>query len=119
MDHLDQLLPLPSYTQSFLDECVRSAVETGDTGAERRLVNKILKIDLEKGLKAIADNLPLVEIGTKRRLASELIKSEDKIQELHLEGLVISLAEECHKKAADGGWRDTLQVFIDKLKKDT
>lgn len=118
LDYLDQLLPLSSYTQSFLNECVRAVAENDDTGAERRLVKKIIKIDPEKGLKAIADHLPLVEIGTKRRIASELIENEDRIHELHLEEIVIPIAEECHKKAADNGWRNTLQAFIDKLKKE-
>lgn len=115
IDNLASLLPLPAYTQDFLDDCVIAVSYTEDSGAERRLVSNILDLDLEKGLIAISRHLPLVEIGTKRRLAAELINHKNEIEKKGLKALVLPIAEECHKTASNKGWRDELQTFIDWL----
>lgn len=91
---------------------------TADSGAERRLVSNILNMDLKKGLMAISRHLPLIEIGTKRRLASELISHKDEIIQNGLTEIAIPLAEECHKTADNKGWRNDLLSFIDSLRNE-
>ena len=116
LDKLDQLLSLSEYTQEFLDECVIKVSKTEDTGAERRLVQALLRIDVSKGLRAISDNLPIVEIGTKRRLAAELINHKEDISKLGIQKLAIDIGEQCSKTADNKGWRDDIKAFVNEMK---
>ncbi|WP_029201476.1 hypothetical protein [Oribacterium sp. NK2B42] len=114
VDCLDQLMPSGAYTQDFLAECVDVINGHDDTGTERRLVSKILNIDVALGIKALR-NLKLVEIGAKRRLAAEL---ENKKEEIIAAGVVddaLYLARECHKKAENSGWLDDCQKLIEEF----
>lgn len=113
-DLLDRLMMQEMYTQEFLNECVDVMNATDDTGVERRLVQKLLTIDLTKGLKAL-QNYNVVEIGSKRRLAAELENHKEEIISCGLQEDAIYLAEECHK-TAEKGWRDECQKFIYELK---
>ena len=115
LDYLECLMVPEFYTESFLVDCVAAVNESDDVGTKRRLISKILDVDLKKGLKALQD-FRLDEIGSKRRLTSELLERKDEIKSIGLQELAMSLAEECHKKASDGGWRADCQGLIEELK---
>lgn len=114
-DLLEQLMDKDLYTMEFLNECVDVMNQTDDTGIERRLVQKLLSIDIAKGLKAL-QNYNIIEIGSKRRLAVELENHKDDIICHGLQEDAIYLAEECHK-TAEKGWRDECLKFIEELRK--
>lgn len=115
LDYLDHLLPPECYTYSFLCDCVQAVNQIDDVGARRRLIDKMLDIDIGNGLKALQE-LNLEEIGSKRRMTAVLIEHKEQIIALRIQSIAVSLAEECYKKAADGGWRDKCQKFINELK---
>lgn len=114
-DCLDQMLrSTDDYTQDFLNECVDIMNESDDTGVERRLIKKLLEIDVKKGIKALL-NLDMVEIGTKRRLAAALRDHKDDILINNLQAEAIYLAEECCK-TAQKGWKGDCEKLIEELK---
>ena len=114
VEYLDKLMRDDEYDLAFLKECVVAINNHDDTGTERRLVSKILEIDVKNGVLALQE-LNLVEIGAKRRLSSELIKHKDQIIAAGVTKEALELAKECHKKADNKGWRDECAALISEL----
>lgn len=115
LDYFNHLLPSECYTYSFLCECVQAVNQIDDVGARRRLISKMLDIDISNGLKALQE-LNLEEIGSKRRMFSVLAEHKEQIIALGIQHIALSLAEECYKKASDDGWRVECQKLINELK---
>ena len=114
VDNLDQLMRPAAYDLAFLKECVAAVNGHDDTGTERRLVSKILDIDVKNGVTALLE-LKIIEIGVKRRLTTELIRHKDQIVDSGVIEEALILAKECHKKAEDKGWRDDCLQLIKEL----
>lgn len=113
-EHLDDLIGDGKADQEFITECIRLANEADDVGISRRLITKILKIDLKLGLTSL-DKLELFDVGTKRRLVLALSENETIIQDKKLEYLALGLLRRCLGKSSEDSWTKTCKELIERL----
>jgi hypothetical protein len=113
-----QLLPQLYRTRpaenEFFADCVASANSSDDIGIIRRLIPSLLELDISAAIHAF-EGLDLSEIGTRRRLATELEKYENRLTEPDLKWEVSLLLAKCSESTAEVGWLARCAAFRERL----
>jgi hypothetical protein len=98
----------------FLADCVARGNESDDVGILRRLIPSLLELDTNGAIQAF-EGLDLSEIGTRRRLASELEKYEHWLTDPTAKTAVAELLARCAQSTSEVGWLARCKAFRSRL----
>ncbi len=114
---LDELIKNRPFPEEIMQYCVKFANENDDIGIIRRLIPKLLRIDLKNGIMALKE-LDTTEIGTRRRIVSELLEYEESIKSERCEAVAIEIANKCLMKTEESGWKSQCMGLIQRLESE-
>ncbi len=113
--HLAKLYRQRPPDPDFLADCVALANESDDVGVIRRLVPALFSLDTSMAVEALTE-LDLSEIGTRRKLASELEEHEGELLDPRTRALAIDLLDRCAQDTKDVGWLARCRAYVERLR---